>query len=259
MTAILLHGIVWLLRQVRFGRVFLDELKIKPRNRFRAGLFVPSRIGRLESGDMFPQAWLRDGAEMTLSDDVFGARFVVVGFGRHPEEFLDPHSVAAWRNAGGQCVQLCHAGQQLHRYNRQAWEDFTGRIVPETATVGSAAIVRPDRTVLHVGPVSESSRLVREALALIAAPPTVSDHTQSNSQIRMSCMTHLSTTQPARHPQPTVKAGALAYLRFERPDLDEAERFLTDFGLRIAERRRDALFFRATGPRPSVMWCSVRQ
>ena len=63
-------------------------------------------------------------------------------------------------------------------------------------------------------------------------------------------MTHLSTTQPARHPQPTVKAGALAYLRFERPDLGEAERFLTDFGLRVAERRRDALFFRATGPQP---------
>jgi len=185
-TAILLHGLVWLLRQVRFGRAFLDELKIKPRNRFRAGLFVPSRIGRLESGDMFPQTWLRDGAEMKLSDDVFGARFVVVGFGRHPEEFLDPHTVAAWRNAGGHCVQLCHAGQQLHRNNREAWEDFTGRIVPETAPVGSAAIVRPDRTVLHVGPVSEASRLVREALALIGAPATLSDRAQSKSQMRMS-------------------------------------------------------------------------
>jgi catechol 2,3-dioxygenase-like lactoylglutathione lyase family enzyme len=63
-------------------------------------------------------------------------------------------------------------------------------------------------------------------------------------------MTHLATPQPARHPLPTVKAAALAYLRFARPDLDEAERFLTDFGLRIAERRRDALFFRATGPQP---------
>ena len=60
----------------------------------------------------------------------------------------------------------------------------------------------------------------------------------------------LRTTQPARHPQPTVKARALAYLRFERPDLGEAERFLTDFGLRVAERRHDALFFRATGPQP---------
>jgi 3-(3-hydroxy-phenyl)propionate hydroxylase len=100
-TAILLHGLVWLLRRVRFGRAFLDELKIKPRNRFRAGLFVPSRIGRLESGDMFPQTWLRDGVEMKLSDDVFGARFVAVGFGRHPEGFLDPETVAAWRNAGG--------------------------------------------------------------------------------------------------------------------------------------------------------------
>jgi 3-(3-hydroxy-phenyl)propionate hydroxylase len=74
----------------------------------------------------------------------------------------------------------------LHRNNREAWEDFTGRIVPETAPVGSAAIVRPDRTVLHVGAVSESSRLVREALALIGAPGTLSDQTPSNSQIRIS-------------------------------------------------------------------------
>jgi 3-(3-hydroxy-phenyl)propionate hydroxylase len=187
MTAILLHGLVWLLRQIRFGRALLDELKIKPRNRFRAGLFVANHVGRLESGDMFPQAWLRrDGREIKLSDDLFGVRLILVGFGRDPEEFLDPDSLGAWRNAGGHCVQLCHAGQQLHRNNREAWEDFTGRIVPETAPVGSAAIVRPDRTVLHVGAVSESSRLVREALALIGAPGTLSDQTPSNSQIRIS-------------------------------------------------------------------------
>ncbi|MGH8349350.1 MAG: VOC family protein, partial [Pseudomonas sp.] len=32
----------------------------------------------------------------------------------------------------------------------------------------------------------------------------------------------LATQQPARHPQPTVKAQALTHLIFQRPDLNEA-------------------------------------
>jgi len=55
----------------------------------------------------------------------------------------------------------------------------------------------------------------------------------------------LKTAQPARHPDPTVKAQALAYLMFDRPDLDETERFLIDFGLVRALRTPEALFLRA--------------
>jgi len=55
----------------------------------------------------------------------------------------------------------------------------------------------------------------------------------------------LCTPQPARHASPTVKAQALAYLLFERPDLDRAERFLIDFGLVVALRTDDAMYLRA--------------
>lgn len=57
-------------------------------------------------------------------------------------------------------------------------------------------------------------------------------------------MMRLSTPEPARHDQPTVRATALAYLMFERPDLDKAERFLTDFGLAVAHREAQAVYFR---------------
>lgn len=60
----------------------------------------------------------------------------------------------------------------------------------------------------------------------------------------------LTTSQPARHPNPTTKAVALIYLVFDRPDLDLAERFFSDFGLRIASRSEDLLFLRGTGPAP---------
>ena len=62
----------------------------------------------------------------------------------------------------------------------------------------------------------------------------------------------LATAQPARHPTPTARARSLAYLMFERPDLDRAERFLNDFGLRTAERTHDLLYLRGTGSAP---WC----
>lgn len=63
-------------------------------------------------------------------------------------------------------------------------------------------------------------------------------------------MTQLQTSQPARHPDPTVKAMALAHLIFERPDLGLAERFLSDFGLKPCAKADSALFLRGTGTAP---------
>ncbi|MFS2126318.1 VOC family protein [Pseudomonas sp. Pseusp97] len=60
----------------------------------------------------------------------------------------------------------------------------------------------------------------------------------------------LATPQPARHPAPTVKAQRLAHLIFERPDLEEAARFLTDFGLTISHRDAQTLYLRAADPTP---------
>lgn len=60
----------------------------------------------------------------------------------------------------------------------------------------------------------------------------------------------LATPQPARHPQPTVKAQRLAYLMFQRPDLDKAEQFLCDFGLTVSHRDGNALYLRGTDSAP---------
>ncbi|WP_410211437.1 VOC family protein [Aquirhabdus sp.] len=63
-------------------------------------------------------------------------------------------------------------------------------------------------------------------------------------------MLQLLTPQPARHPAPTVHAQSLAFLIFERPDLAEAEKFLMDFGLHVAFRSEDELYFRSAGSDP---------
>lgn len=44
-----------------------------------------------------------------------------------------------------------------------------------------------------------------------------------------------------------IKAVDLAFIRVRVPDLDKAQAFMTDFGLRLAERTEDVLYMRGTG------------
>jgi hypothetical protein len=60
----------------------------------------------------------------------------------------------------------------------------------------------------------------------------------------------LSTPQPARHPNPTTKASALAYAIFDRPDLKMAEEYLIDFGLRRVSNDGQTILMRGAGPEP---------
>jgi catechol 2,3-dioxygenase-like lactoylglutathione lyase family enzyme len=56
---------------------------------------------------------------------------------------------------------------------------------------------------------------------------------------------------------PIVKVTDLAFGRLQSPSLDEAERFLTDFGMAKVERTRDALYMRGTdaaGPIHVTHW-----
>ena len=66
---------------------------------------------------------------------------------------------------------------------------------------------------------------------------------------------------PGRSRNPLVKVAGLAWLEFEKPDLDRAERFGTDFGFTVADRTPDTLLLRGRqagaaclvvrrGPRP---------
>lgn len=67
-------------------------------------------------------------------------------------------------------------------------------------------------------------------------------------------MIQLTTAQPARHPTPVTRATRLAYLIWERPDLQAAEQFLTDFGLQVGAREEDTLYLRGTAAAP---YCHV--
>jgi catechol 2,3-dioxygenase-like lactoylglutathione lyase family enzyme len=51
---------------------------------------------------------------------------------------------------------------------------------------------------------------------------------------------------------PVVKANALLFTHFERPDLKKAEAYLLDFGLVPAAKSEKELFFRGSGPQPYI-------
>jgi 3-(3-hydroxy-phenyl)propionate hydroxylase len=60
-------------------------------------------------------------------------------------------------------VVLRHRGQT----GLAGWEDMTDSLVPGAAPVGWVAVTRPDRTVLHDGPLANAEAIVRESLALL--------------------------------------------------------------------------------------------
>jgi hypothetical protein len=63
--------------------------------------------------------------------------------------------------------------------------------------------------------------------------------------------------QPAEHPgrskNPLIKVAGLAWLEFEKPDLDAAERFGTDFGFTVADRTPETLLLRGRWAGPACL------
>jgi 3-(3-hydroxy-phenyl)propionate hydroxylase len=170
LKAFFIQGLMRLLRLTPAMRRYFDDLGVKPKNAFARGLFQSGRSGaKLVRGGQLPQGWVRDAqGRVSLSDDVLGPAITLIGFGKAPE--LSHELQRDFAAVGGRIVQIAHRGQALHLPPGGAFEDLEGVFLPGAAPFGWAAVVRPDRTVLHDSPVAGAERLVRESLALIGAP-----------------------------------------------------------------------------------------
>src|SRR6185369_2737098 len=58
---------------------------------------------------------------------------------------------------------------------------------------------------------------------------------------------------PGRARNPVVKVAALAWLEFEKPDLEGAERFLVDFGFTVVDRTPGTLHLRGRWAGPAAL------
>ncbi|MHB9841766.1 bifunctional 3-(3-hydroxy-phenyl)propionate/3-hydroxycinnamic acid hydroxylase [Paraburkholderia terrae] len=173
--AMMTHGSMRLAGLVPRLRAQFEELQIKPKNAFRKGLFVKgSSATKLVRGAVIAQGWVRGSDGTTcLSDDVLGHGLTLVGFGVDVSASLERSSAAAFARAGGRVVQIAHRGQRLHLASHNSWEDLEGAFLPGLASTGWAAVVRPDRTIVHDGPATDVNRLVQESLALLCNPVSV--------------------------------------------------------------------------------------
>jgi 3-(3-hydroxy-phenyl)propionate hydroxylase len=169
--AFLIHGFMSLIRIVPAGRALFEDLKIKPQNTFKKGLFSKLSHGKkLLAGSTFPQSFVRKGGtnEIVLSDEVLGQKLTLVVFGFPVEGLLDASLEKQWQAKGGDCLQWCTRGQALHvgTPDRRV-ETLDDTLASRGIPLGWAAIVRPDRTVLCEGPVTHAKALVAEALKII--------------------------------------------------------------------------------------------
>jgi 3-(3-hydroxy-phenyl)propionate hydroxylase len=176
-TAFCVHGLIALTQQLPFARGFFEDLKMKPPSRFRHGLFREGTTGsKLVRGGMLPQGLVRGPTGAILpSDEALGEGLALVGFGCDPAARLQPSVQKAWGRAGGAIVHLRHRGQAGQR--ESSWEDMTGCLTPGAAPVGWIAVVRPDRTVMHDGPMEQLDAIVRESLSMIGVVHPVMEAT----------------------------------------------------------------------------------
>lgn len=180
-AAFTIHGAMALLQRLPWASGFFGDLKIKTPARFKQGLFRHGRTrARLVRGALLPQGLARRGSEAIVpSDEALDTDLVLLGFGCDPAPRLSPPLHEAWRQAGGNIVHLRHGGQARHMrgdgaptYAVREWQDMSDRLFPGVAPVGWIAVVRPDRTVMHDGPVESVDGIVRECLALLGAAIT---------------------------------------------------------------------------------------
>lgn len=183
LAAFCVHGSMRLMRFIPPARALFEDLKIKPSHRFSRGLFTRGKSrSRLVRGGQLPQGLVRLSADgpVLKSDDVLGQRLALVGFGCGVEQTLGQGLRAAWRSAGGSIVQFRYRGQPGG--GAASWEEVTDTLVPGVARVGWVAVVRPDRTVLHDGPVEDVDAIVAESLALLS-PSKIPGHTASPKHV----------------------------------------------------------------------------
>lgn len=167
--ALLTHGAMRLARTIPPLRRYFEELGIKPPNAYRHGLFVRGcSTARLRRGAMLPQSWVRDAnGSVQLSDELLGASLCLVAFGG--TAVLSPDTAHAFAAAGGRVLRVVQAGDIAGLRGADICEDLTGAFLPGAVPHGWAAVVRPDRFVLHDGPLASADQLVRESLALLGS------------------------------------------------------------------------------------------
>lgn len=167
LLAFLIHGLMKTMVLLPAARRLFEELDIKPKNRFKRGLFRRNGSAKvLPAGGLLSQSLVRDtNLGIVLSDDVLGDQLTLVGFGCDPREQLDVHSRERWQAQGGGYLHIVQRGQQGSRYT--PWvEDLSGEWLKQRP-LNTVLAVRPDRVIMQEAPLHKAVSLVASCLDLL--------------------------------------------------------------------------------------------
>lgn len=172
LLAVLIHGLMKSLTLLPPARRLFEELDIKPKNRFKHGLFRRSAGSKtLPAGGLFSQSLVRHAqAGIVLSDDLLGDQLTLVGFGCDPRAALDGPTQAQWQAQGGGYLQIVQRGQ--HGQGSTPWvEDLSGELLKQKP-LKTVLAVRPDRVIMHSATLKEAGALVASCLNLLGHDAT---------------------------------------------------------------------------------------
>lgn len=163
--AFMIHGLMKLASVTPGLGKHLRDGGGKPKNEFDSGLFAPGK-SRLRRGGQLPQGRVRTSAGRIIrSDDALGSGLTLVGFGVDPAKALDAKTLAAWTCRGGTVLTIGRTAKRP----AGALETLDGAFDALLKGGGWIAVVRPDRAVLHEGPLRAANRMVRETLNLLGS------------------------------------------------------------------------------------------
>ncbi|HBM3283337.1 TPA: bifunctional 3-(3-hydroxy-phenyl)propionate/3-hydroxycinnamic acid hydroxylase [Klebsiella oxytoca] len=101
-------GISWLLNYLPPVKRYFLEMRFKPMPQYRDGALLTEGEGKTSPvGKMFiqPKVTLETG-QVTLLDEVIGARFAIIAWGCNPRWGLTDEQIALWRAVGVQFIQV---------------------------------------------------------------------------------------------------------------------------------------------------------
>lgn len=101
-------GISWLLNYLPPVKRYFLEMRFKPMPQYRDGALLAEGEGKTSPvGKMFiqPKVTLETG-QVTLLDEVIGARFAIIAWGCNPRWWLTDEQIARWRAVGVQFIQV---------------------------------------------------------------------------------------------------------------------------------------------------------
>lgn len=164
-SALLVHGLMRSARLISPLRRYLEELRIKPANRYGSGLFqMRQRQQGLTPGAQLAQGWVRHNNRIQLSDDALGDRLLLVGFGIDPRDGLSEQEKLRWQTAGGGFFQFGVQNQAAN--DGELAEDLNQSLAMGKAQ-GSLAVVRPDKFIVCSGGAGSSGLLLQHSLDLL--------------------------------------------------------------------------------------------